>query len=386
MHTCQKHLFQLPNDITYLNCAYQSPLMKSLEAIGHQAVSKKLLPHLYTTDDFFKPVEKLKQTFARLIHAADFERIAVIPSVSYGMATVAHNVSLQAHQNVVIAAEQFPSNVYPWMRLCGEAKAELRIVSPPDTFEKRGEKWNEKILQAIDAHTHLVAIGNVHWADGTLFDLMAIRQKTRACGALLVIDGTQSVGALPIDVQTLQPDALVCAGYKWLLGPYNLGLAFYGEYFDEGRPLEENWYNRVGSDQFQGLADYQERYRPKAYKYSVGEQSSFIHLPMLTAALEQLLAWEVPTIQAYCRDITHEAILTLQQMGCVIEEERYRTHHLWGIRLPDAQYFAPLQQALAQHQIYVSYRGDAIRVAPHVYNDTQDLQKMVSQFQKVLGG
>jgi selenocysteine lyase/cysteine desulfurase len=106
---------------------------------------------------------------------------------------------------------------------------------------QRGSVWNEKILSAIDNNTRAVALGNVHWADGTLFQLEEIRKRTRDVGALLIVDGTQSVGVMPFDVKKIQPDALVCAGYKWLLGPYSIGLAYYSEYFDEGTPIEESW-------------------------------------------------------------------------------------------------------------------------------------------------
>jgi hypothetical protein len=107
-----------------------------------------------------------------------------------------------------------------------------------------------------------------------------------------VVDGTQSVGALPIDVQKYRIDALVCGGYKWLMGPYSLGVAYLSEYFDDGIPLEESWMNRRGSDDFQRLVAYEPQYRPGAARYDVGEHSNFILLPMLTAALRQILAWE----------------------------------------------------------------------------------------------
>ena len=92
---------------------------------------------------------------------------------------------------------------------------------------------------------------------------MALRQRTHEVGAQLVIDGTQSVGALPINVQELQPDALICAGYKWLMGPYSIALAYYGPYFDQGEPLEEGWINRYGSEDFTNLVQYQDRYQPR---------------------------------------------------------------------------------------------------------------------------
>jgi len=124
----------------------------------------------------------------------------------------------------------------------------------------------------------------VHWTDGTRFDLVAIGRAARRVGAAFVVDGTQSVGALPFDVREIQPDALVCAGYKWLLGPYAMGAAYFGPRYDAGDPIEENWITRRGSDDFQRLVAYQDEYAPGAIRYDVGERSNFILLPMFIAA------------------------------------------------------------------------------------------------------
>jgi len=157
------------------------------------------------------------------------------------MATVARNLGIKPGEKIIVAAEQFPSNYFPWQRIAQENSAEVIVVAPPAELVSRGKIWNDRILDAIDSTTRAVAIGNIHWADGTLFKLEEIRKRTRDVGALLIIDGTQSIGALPFDVMQIQPDALICAGYKWLLGPYSIGLAYYGEYFDNKQPIEENW-------------------------------------------------------------------------------------------------------------------------------------------------
>ncbi|HWA32534.1 MAG TPA: aminotransferase class V-fold PLP-dependent enzyme, partial [Cyclobacteriaceae bacterium] len=227
-----------------------SPLLKTVEKKGMEGLQKKRNPFAISAQDFYTDGDMLREKFASLINVRDSKRIAIIPSVSYGLATVAKNFKVSAGENMIVAAEQFPSNYYPWERVAKETKAELRTVSPPDVPQGRGKKWNERILEAIDSRTRMVAIGNVHWADGTLFDLLQIRRRTRDVGALLIIDGTQSVGALPFDAEIIQPDALICAGYKWLMGPYSIGMAYYGEYFDGGTPVEESWINRKDSVDF----------------------------------------------------------------------------------------------------------------------------------------
>ena len=133
------------------------------------------------------------------------------------------------------------------------------------------------------------------------FNLEQIRKRTRDVGALLIIDGTQSVGVLPFDVKKIQPDALVCAGYKWLLGPYSIGLAYYGEYFDDGKPIEESWLNRMDSEDFSALVNYQASYQSGALRYDVGEHSNFVLVPMLIKSIKQLNQWGVANAQEYIK-------------------------------------------------------------------------------------
>ena len=354
-----------------------SPLLKTVEKAGLRGVRLKRDPTKINTESFFSITRDLRSEFARLIHAADPDRIAIIPSASYGIGTVAKNLPIKRGEHILIAAEQFPSNYYPWQALCADTGAEIKVIGPEKDFADRGKKWNTKFLEAINTKTKAVAIAHTHWADGTLFDLEALRQRTKEVGALLVIDGTQSVGALPFNVQKIQPDALICAAYKWLLGPYSIALAYYGEYFDQGKPIEENWINRLDSENFSGLVNYESRYQPGALRFGVGEQSNFILAPMALKAISQVNRWHPENIQEYCRTISEPAIGTLRERGFLIEALPYRASHLFGIRHPGKIDFESLKLKFQKSNIHVSFRGDSIRVSPHVYNDAADLHRLV---------
>ncbi|MDZ7807866.1 MAG: aminotransferase class V-fold PLP-dependent enzyme [Gracilimonas sp.] len=260
--------------------------MRRVEKAGYSGVERKRNPFQITPEEFFGETDTLREEYAKLINAKDPKRIVTIPSVSYGMANVAKNLPLSKGDNIIVVGEQFPSNVYPWRKAAEENKADIITITPPKTKEDRGKKWNQQILDAIDSKTKLVAVANVHWADGTLFDLKKIRKKTNEVGAWLAIDGTQSVGALPFDVSEIKPDALICAGYKWLMGPYSIGLAYYGPALDNGNPIEENWINRYESEDFSNLVNYNDQYQPGALRYEVGEHSNFILIPMMLAGCQ----------------------------------------------------------------------------------------------------
>jgi selenocysteine lyase/cysteine desulfurase len=354
-----------------------SPLLKKAEKAGIKALRLKRNPVNITPSDFFSGGELLRAEYGKLLNISDNKRIAIIPSVSYGIASVAANVKLSKGDELIVAGDQFPSNYFTWERLCNETSATLKIVKAPDDLNERGKKWNEKILDAITKNTKVVALAHTHWTDGTKFDLEKIRKRTRDVGALLIIDGTQSVGALPFDFEKFQPDALICAGYKWLLGPYSIGLAYFGEYFDSGKPIEESWMNRLNAEDFSALVNYQANYQPAALRYDVGEHSNFTLVPMMTKALEQLNNWKPENVQAYCKSITVKAVENLKNKGFWVEDEGYRGHHLIGLRLPAGMDLEKIKAALLKNKIYVSYRANALRLAPNVYNDEADLNKFV---------
>jgi selenocysteine lyase/cysteine desulfurase len=351
-------------------------MLKTVEKAGIRAVRLKRNPAEITPKSFFADSELLREQFAKLINVADPKRIAILPSVSYGISTVAKNLGIVKGQHIIVAAEQFPSNYYPWHTLCEETGAEIKIVAPEDNLKERGKKWNEKILESINSQTRAVAIAHTHWADGTKFNLEAIRKRTSEVGALLIVDGSQSVGALPFDIEKVKPDALICAGYKWMLGPYSIGLAYYSETFDGGKPLEESWINRLNSEDFTKLVNYQTQYQPGALRYDVGEHGNFTLVPMMIKALIQLNKWHVENIQTYCSSISSKAIEALREKGFWIEDDEFRGAHIIGIRILQGSDIEKIKGAFIKNKIYVSFRGDAIRVSPNVYNDEKDLKKL----------
>jgi selenocysteine lyase/cysteine desulfurase len=354
-----------------------SPLLKSVEQAGIDGLLRKRSPSQITPQDFFSDGVVVRELFAKLVHTPA-DRIAIIPSASYGLGVVIQNIKPVKQGRVVTVHEEFPSDVYSLHRICEEHELELVSVQPPGLTQGRAKKWNENILDAIVPGTALVNLSSVHWADGTIFDLPAIGKRAKEVGALFVVDGTQSVGAIDIDIEGSHIDALICAGYKWLLGPYTSGLAYFGEYFDNGKPLEETWLNRLGSEDFRALVNYEPAYYPKAARYNMGEYSNFINLPMLKVALSQILTWTPAAITAYCDQLCAPLIKFLAGNGYGLEEDSFRSKHLFGFRLPAHIAMEKVQERLSEEKVMVSLRGDFVRVSPHVYNDEQDIAALMS--------
>jgi selenocysteine lyase/cysteine desulfurase len=377
---CKKDSFLLDGHIHYLNCAMMSPNLQSVVDAGIKGMHIKSAPQYITADHFFDDTNKLKKLFAAIVHADDHERVAIFPSVSYGMAIVAKNLyykkGVMPGDEIIVVSNEFPSDVFAWADIERDLGVIIKTISP-NSLNNRGENWNNAIIAAISIRTKLVVVPHVHWQDGTVFDLMAIRARTAQVGAWMVVDGSQSLGALPIDVSALQPDALIAVGYKCLLGPYGLSYGYFGSAFDEGRPIENNWINKLKSDDFANLTHYQHQFRPKAARYCMGEQSNFILLPMCIAALEQVLSWGVENINSYCDKIAHSTIDALLGRGYYIEEKKWRSSHLFGVRLHSTNNMEKFQEKCKAKKISLSVRRDAIRVSLNVWNTEEDLQQLL---------
>lgn len=378
----QKHLFNLNQDVCYLNCAAYSPLLNASVEAGQRGIALKVNPvEINPKRNFFDNVDGVRQIFSDLVNANDAERIAVIGSVAYGMAVVANNLhrlpNIDHKKHVILVEEEFPNNVYAFERVNAQLGLNYLTIGPNKSVDDTAKSWNENMLNAITNQTAMVVMPHVHWIYGVRFDLEAISKRCKEVGALLIIDGTQSVGAYPFDIERIKPDALICASYKWLLSPYSMGLAYFGEFFDDGVPVEESWMNRKDSDKFAQLTNYERAYRPKAQRYNVGEFSHFIQMPMLETSLKQITTWGVENIQKYTKSITENAIDELQKLGCKVASESYRVNHLLGISLPLNIDSKQLYENLTDQKIIVSLRGTAIRVSPHLYNEASDLDKLV---------
>lgn len=365
----QKHLFNIPADLTFLNCAYMSPQLRSVSKAGQAGVQMKETPWDLIPSDFFTTSEIARARFATLVEASA-EDIAIIPAASYGISLAAKNLKVAKGEHIVVLADEFPSNVYAWQALEKEKGVLLQTVPHP-----ADDDWTAAILPYLNEQTAIVALPHCHWTDGGLVDLVKIRERCDQIAAALVVDATQSLGAFPFSVKAIRPDFLIAPAYKWLLGPYSLGFMYIAPAHQEGTPLEYNWIQRKGSENFAELVNYRDEYQPGARRFDVGERSNFALMPMAVAALEQILEWGVANIAETLSVLTNKISEEAEALQLNVCPVHLRGSHLLGLRFPHG---VPkeLVQRLLQHQIYVSVRGNAIRISPHLYNDQNDVDRL----------
>jgi selenocysteine lyase/cysteine desulfurase len=385
---CQKHLFSIPSGEVYLNSAYMGPLATATVEAGQRALARRATPLTLTPEDFFAPAERARALCAALV-GADPEAVALVPTAADGLAIVAHNLAPRAGQNVVVLAQQFPSNVYPWRRWSRDG-IEMRAVAASVAADvdsaaltRRARDWNERLLAAIDSRTALVALEPAHWTDGTLFGLEAVAARARAVGAALVVDATQVAGAMPIDCAALRPDALVVHCYKSMLANYGLGFAVLGPRFADGRPLAESWLTRRGSEDFSGLTAYTDEYAAGMRRFDTSIRANPVLIDMLVASAELLVDWQPARVRSYLLEIARPAVERLRAAGFGVADEPLRAANLFGVVLPPGRDPRAIAAALKARRIHVSVRGSSVRVAPHVYNDAADLDRFATALSEV---
>lgn len=371
-----RELYDIPREVTYLNCAYVSPLLNSVASAVSQGLESERHPWTLTPDDFFDPPQRLRSLFAGLI-GAEAEDIALVPSASYGIATAAANLPLAEGQSILMLQEEYPSNVYSWRRLAKQRGAEIVTVPRPADGD-----WTAAILEHLDERVAIAALAHNHWMDGALIDLERVGEALRAQGAALAIDASQSCGALPFDVKRIQPDFMITCGYKWMHCPYSISFLYAAPGRQAGVPIEENPMNREGGRQFARLADYTERYGPGALRYDVGERANFTLLPGAIAALEQLTEWGVEQIQSELRAKTARVAEAGKALGLSVLPEALRAGHFLGLVFEDGVPEGTAQR-FAEQKIFVSVRGNSVRVTPHLYNDDRDIERFIEALRKL---
>ena len=366
----QRHLFDIPDDITYLNCAYMSPLMKPAVEAGNVGLARKQHPWELTPPEFFTGAEEFRSTAAQLLDTTA-DCVAIVPSASYGIATAACNLPLRKGQAVLVLDEQFPSNYYPWQRLAERNGARLKVVRWPDD-----QDWTSAVLSALTPEVAIAALPNVQWTSGGRLDLVRIGKACREIGTALALDLTQSLGALPFSVRDVQPDFAVAANYKWLMGPYTTGLSYVAPKWHGGAPLEENWIQRANARDFTSLILYTPDYDEGARRFDMGERANFALLPAARRAMRQLLEWKVAEISETAGALNRRLAESAAELGFWSPPETLRAPHYLCLRRKEG-IPRELTDMLARERIFVSVRGSSVRVTPNVYNDAADADRLI---------
>ncbi len=363
----QRHLFEIPREVAYLDAAAFSALPGVVREAGREGVLAKVRPWAMARDDAM--AERVRADAARLVGAAP-DDIALVGAVSHGIATAARNLDLPAGSRILHIADEFPSLTLVFDRLAAERGLALDIVARPAEGD-----WTAAILAAIarpGPPLALAALTPLHWSDGALIDLDRVVPAVRAAGGAVVIDATQAVGVLDIDVARLRPDFLAFPTYKWVLGPYSLAFLYAAPSRQQGLAIEENGGNRPGG----GFA-------PGARRYDRGERNDPIGLPMAAAGMELVAGWGRAAIAARLRALTDALAGVARGLGLEVLPDARRAPHILGVRLPGGMR-PGLIEALAARGAYASDRLGVLRISPHVWADEEDVARFAAALRALI--
>jgi selenocysteine lyase/cysteine desulfurase len=380
MLSSQRALFDMPREICYLNAAAWSPLPLATQEAGRVGVARKGQPWKLDPGLPAQQYERVRVAAARLINA-DPADVALISSVSYGVATAAKVLTVPRGSRVLLLQDDHSSPVLEWMNRAAAQDFTVETVKRPDDGD-----WTAALLAAIErrgaAPVGLASISSVHWSDGGAIDLDRVAAALRAQGAKLLVDATHGAGIMKLDVKTLDPDFLVFPTYKWVLGPYGRAFLYVAKRYQDGVPLEQTSYGRrgVSADQSTYLRDT--AYVAGARRFDMGERDHFISLEMAAIGMEMVAAWGSEAIVARLRMLTGAIADGLRNSGVLIADERVRAPHILSLSFPTGMPDG-LVERLAQANIYIAPRLGRVRISPHVYNDETDADRFIEVFRRV---
>jgi len=374
----QRHLFDIPDDIAYFNCAYYSPLLNESGNRLIEGVKSKSHPWERTPSDFFTDAEKIRKSVAD-IFGGESEGYAIVPSVSYGISTAARAIEPQLGKgdSILILEEGFPSNVLPWTRIAEERGVRLIKVPVPEDGN-----WTRAIINRMDKSVKVLALFTCHWTNGAYTDLVAIR-KAIGDDVILAIDATQSLGAMPFPMEGVKPDFLVAAGYKWLLCPYGFSLMYLSERWRTLRPLEESWQARENAEDFGSLVLSSDKYKSGARRFDVGQKGTPTILPGVIAALEQIKVWGVDHISDSLIVINNRITDHLSALGFQLPDSSQRSPHMFGATIPE-RYKGNLVVELSNRKIFISQRGNSVRFSPHLHISDHDVNRLLETLEELV--
>jgi cysteine desulfurase / selenocysteine lyase len=361
-------------DATYLNLAAQSPMPKVAHRAVQTAIEWKKNPHHIPDCAYFEVPDRIRASIAQLIGGHP-EEIALTTGASTGMSAVAYGLTWKPGDEILTAKGEFPLQYATWKPMESREGVVLKIIAPRDRFLTADD-----FLAAMTPRTRLVSVSLVRFENAVLLDAARIAAACHAQGALLLLDVSQACGGMPLNVNEIGADFMVCAGYKWLLGPYGTGFFWAKkEHIDNMRPGPFYWAAAEGAKNFHSLAF--ENPKPRgARRWDMAETSNYFNFAALDASLRFVLQFRPETVQAHNRKLIDLLFEHLPKDRCVpvspLDAAQRGPYGCFTARSPERT--AALYHQLVKEKVITSLREGNIRVSPHLYNSERDIDRLIA--------
>jgi cysteine desulfurase/selenocysteine lyase len=362
----------------YLDCAYQGPFPRVTVERLRRAIELKSNPVRLEASEYFRLPERVRARIARLV-GADPAEIALTSSATQGIGIVAAGLALGANDEVVVASSNFPSNLFTWLHLRRKGVT-VKVV------RRAGDEVTlEQVAAALSARTRVLALDWVSYSSGDRIDLAEFGKLIHERGGIFVVDGSQGVGAIELDLHALPVDVLACAAYKWLLGPYGTGFAYVRRALVGELDLPViNWYSVEGAEDFDSLPDEQFTLIHDARVFDSGETGNFINLHGLDASLEFVEQVTIRAVNEHCRRLLNHLANGVRARGYTLSAAASPGHEstILGFQAAAPEATAALHRKLRANHLAVSLRQGMIRVSPYLYNDEADIDRLLEIAQR----
>ena len=375
----QRGLFGIPRDICYLNSASYSPLPLRTQEAARAAVGRKAAPWTQEAGFANREHERARSAAARLINA-EASDVALISSVSYGVATVGKILAIPPGMRILVLENDHSSPILEWQSRAASAGFTVETVRQPLDGD-----WTSAVLAAIERpaapRLALASISSIHWSDGGMIDVEKVGSALKRQGALFLIDATHAVGVVAMDVTRLDPDFVIFPTYKWLLGPYGRAFIYVARRHQNGIPLEQTGFGRreIRSDAEIYFTDL--TYVAGARRFDMGERDHFISMEMAAIGMEMMAEWGADAVAERLKTLTVRIAEGLSGTKARIMDERFRAPHILSIGFAGGLP-AGLVEGLAGAGFHVAARLSRMRISPHVFNDEEDADRFVEALKK----
>lgn len=351
----------------------------AIPRVAHEAVAEYLNDLIGGGDTLWpKWAEILELTRSRASQLIDCDRdeIALVPNTTFGINVVANGLDYRPGDNVVVPANEFPSNLLPW-RLLERCGVEVR------TIEGQGDVLVEQLVQAIDQRTRIVSLSWVHYLTGYRMDLRRICDAAHAMNSLVMVDAIQGLGAFPISAKAIPFDFLAADGHKWMLGPEGAGLLYIrSTNLDRLKPLMMGWGSVESSYRFDPEAN---TLKANASRYEGGSMNMAGHIG-LASSLELLLQAGAHRFEsAFAQSIldrTRRLEIGLRSINARLDRHPFieRQSGILSFDFPDTN-MQQLRSALLEAGFVTSVRHGKLRVAIHGYNSDEEVDRFIAHLQ-----
>lgn len=371
MNDAIRSLFPATQFFTYLNSAAVSPIPETaVDAVTRQLADVSVYGSTHF-QDWVDTKDRCRKLIAEMLKVSS-DQVAFLRNTSDGFASIANGLKWQPGDNIVSFANEFPANFYPWRRIRDEFGVELRLAAEHD-----GRIDTDGLIGSIDSNTRVVTISAVQYASGFRADLTRIGEAARAVDALFCVDIIQGFGAIPFDLPAQFVDAACGASHKWLCSPEGCGVFYLSDRARERvQPTLVGW---ISVETPWDFADREQPVKPNALAWESGTGCASLFYG-LEQSLKLLNDCGAENIEKYLADLTDNLCDSLDGKGYEMVSSRApgEKSAIVCIRHCEGLHVNQIAAQLESSKIIVSPRGDRLRIAPHFYNNLEDIDRLVA--------